>query len=41
MEIKNRKRVVKWVWAIAFAPVVMILLALLAVGIFADIPSFE
>ena len=41
MEIKNRKRVVKWVWILAFSPVVMVLAALLCVGIFADIPSFE
>ena len=41
MEIKNRKRFVKWLWAIVFAPVLMVLLALLLVGIFADIPSFE
>ena len=41
MEIKNRKRVIKWLWAIAFMPVVMILLALFLVGIFVEIPSFE
>ena len=41
MEIKNKKRFVKWVWALAFAPVAMVLLALLCVGIFAPIPSFE
>ena len=32
MEIKNRKRVIKWLWAIVFAPVFMVLLALLLVA---------
>ena len=41
MEIKNKKRFVKWLWILAFSPVAMVLLALLCVGIFADIPSFE
>ena len=41
MEIKNRKKVVKWLWALAFAPVAMVLLALLLVGIFADIRACE
>ena len=41
MEIKNRKRFVKWLWILAFSPVLMVLAALLCVGIFADIPSFE
>lgn len=40
-EIKNRKRFVKWLWIIIFSPLIVILLALLFVGIFADIPSFE
>lgn len=41
MEIKNRKRFLKWVWAIAFLPVSATLLALLLVWAFSDIPSFE
>ncbi len=41
MAIKNRKRFLKWVWLIAFAPIILILGALLMVWIFADIPSFE
>lgn len=41
MEITKRKSAVKWIWAIAFAPVAFILLALLIVSLFGRIPSFE
>ena len=41
LKIKNRKRFIKWLWLIVFSPVILILVALLLVWIFADIPSFE
>lgn len=41
MEIKNKKKFIKWLWIIALSPIVLVLAALLLVGIFADIPSFE
>lgn len=40
MVIKNKKRVRKWLWIIAFSPIVLILAILLFVWMFADIPSF-
>ena len=40
-KIKNRKRFIKWLWLIVFSPIILILLALMLVWIFADIPSFE
>ncbi|MBR6465696.1 MAG: transglycosylase domain-containing protein [Bacteroidales bacterium] len=41
MKIKNRKRFLKWLWLIVFSPIILVLLLLLMVWIFADIPSFE
>lgn len=41
IEIKNKSRFIKWLWLIIFSPLMAILLLLFAVGIFADIPSFE
>jgi len=41
MKEENRKRVRKWFWIIILTPFVLIIFALLLVGIFADIPSFE
>ena len=41
MEIKNRKKFLKWLWIIVFSPIILVLGALLLVWIFADIPSFE
>ena len=41
MKIKNRKRFLKWLWFIVFSPILLVLLLLLLVWIFADIPSFE
>lgn len=41
MVIKNKKRFAKWLWIIVFTPLTMILVGLVAVGLFADIPSFE
>ncbi|MEF9931820.1 MAG: transglycosylase domain-containing protein, partial [Bacteroidales bacterium] len=41
IEIKNKKKFVKWLWIIAFSPIVLTLCALLLVGVFGDIPSFE
>lgn len=40
-KIKESRRAKSWLWIIVFSPIFMILCALLAVGIFADIPSFE
>ena len=40
-KIKDNRKLVKWVWIVIFSPVLIILLSLLMVGIFADIPSFE
>ena len=40
MVIKNKKRVAKLLWIIIFSPLAIILVGLLAVGLFADIPSF-
>ncbi len=40
-KIKEKKRLVKWIWIVMFSPVIVILFSLLMVGIFADIPSFE
>ncbi|MBR4883213.1 MAG: transglycosylase domain-containing protein, partial [Bacteroidales bacterium] len=39
--IKDKKKLVKWIWPVMFSPVLVILFSLLMVGIFADIPSFE
>jgi Membrane carboxypeptidase/penicillin-binding protein len=41
MKEENRKKVRKWFWIIILAPFAIIIFALLLVGIFADIPSFE
>ena len=41
MKIKNRKKLIKWLWLLAFSPIIIILVSLLVVGITADIPSFE
>lgn len=41
MKIKDRKKFLKWFWIIAFSPVLLVLLCLLLVGVFTDIPSFE
>ena len=41
MKINNRKRFVKWIWLLVFSPVILILVMLLGVWMFADIPSFE
>lgn len=41
MKVRNRKRLIKWLWLIVFSPIVIALVSLLMVGIFADIPSFE
>ncbi|MBQ6311565.1 MAG: transglycosylase domain-containing protein [Bacteroidales bacterium] len=41
MKVKNRKRFLKWLWLIVFSPVLLVLLLLLLVWMFADIPSFE
>ena len=38
MKIKNSKRLIGWLWLIVFSPIIFILLALLTVGITADIP---
>src|SRR3989339_1991741 len=41
MDIKKRKRVVRWLWIMFLSPFVLLLFSLLLVGMFADIPSFE
>ena len=41
MKVRNRKRLIKWLWLIVFSPIAIALVSLLMVGIFADIPSFE
>lgn len=40
MVIKNKKRVRKWLWLIVFSPIILLLLIVLYVWMFADIPSF-
>ena len=41
MKIKNRKRFIIWLWIIVFSPVILLLMTLLLVWMFADIPSFK
>lgn len=41
METKKRKRVIWLLWIVIFSPIVLCILALLLVGIFTDVPSFE
>ncbi|MDD3273463.1 MAG: transglycosylase domain-containing protein [Bacteroidales bacterium] len=41
MEIKNRQKFLKWFRIIVFTPFLLLLIVLLAVGVFADIPSFS
>ena len=41
MDIKKRKKVKKWFWIVISSPFILLAMALLLVGIFADIPSFE
>ncbi len=41
MKENTRKKIIKWFWIIVTAPFAIILLALLLVGVFARIPSFE
>ena len=36
-----KKKIIKWFWIIVAAPFVMLILALVLVGLFAEIPSFE
>ena len=41
MKEVTRKKLVKWMWLIVFAPFAALFLFILFVGIFAEIPSFE
>ena len=41
MKDNTRKKIVKWFWILVTAPFAILLLALLLVGLFAKIPSFE
>lgn len=41
MKEKNRTRIIKWLWVIIFAPIAFLLIFIICVGIFAEIPSFE
>ena len=41
MTENTRKKFVKWFWIIISCPVILLAVMLLAVWLFADIPSFE
>ncbi|MDD3843019.1 MAG: transglycosylase domain-containing protein [Bacteroidales bacterium] len=41
MDIKKRKKLVKWYWVLLLSPFVLLILVITLVGMFADIPSFE
>ncbi len=41
MNTVKRKKIVKWVWIAALSPLLLLFIALLMVGVFTDIPSFE
>ncbi|MCI1778828.1 MAG: transglycosylase domain-containing protein [Bacteroidales bacterium] len=41
MKIKNRRKFFKWLCIIAFSPIMIMLICILLVGVFADIPSFK
>lgn len=41
MKIQNKKRFILWMWCIGLSPIILILISLLCVGLFSDIPSFE
>ncbi|MFA6335441.1 MAG: transglycosylase domain-containing protein [Bacteroidales bacterium] len=41
MKIKDRDKFLKWFWIVVLSPFVLVILFLLLVGVFSDIPSFE
>lgn len=41
MAPETKKKIIKWFWIIFLAPIALMLLMILAVWVFADIPSFE
>ncbi len=41
MDIKKRKKIIRWYWIVILSPFILLFLSLLAVGMFSDIPSFE
>ena len=41
MTDKTKKRIIKWFWILFTVPVAMVLILILSVWAFADIPSFE
>ena len=41
MKDNTKKKIIKWFWIIVPAPFVILILALVLVGLFAEIPSFE
>ncbi len=41
MKDNTRKKIIKWFWVIVIAPFAILLLALVLVGLFSEIPSFE
>lgn len=40
MDIKKRKKIVKWFWFLLLSPFALLIGALVLTGVFADIPSF-
>ncbi len=41
MDIAKRKKLIKWFWIAVLSPFVILIVTLLMVGVFSDIPSFE
>ncbi|MDP3452983.1 MAG: transglycosylase domain-containing protein [Bacteroidales bacterium] len=41
MEIKKRKKIVRWFWIMLLTPFALLMITLFLVGVFSDIPSFE
>lgn len=41
MKTQTKKKLIKWLWVLIFAPIFALLIFILCVGIFAEIPSFE
>lgn len=41
MKDSTKKKIVRWFWILITAPFVILILALVLVGLFAEIPSFE
>ncbi|MDP3397519.1 MAG: transglycosylase domain-containing protein [Bacteroidales bacterium] len=41
MDIAKRKKLIKWFWVALLSPFVILIVTILLVGVFSDIPSFE